>query len=68
MKLLSIFRVFLCNKNDARTLGEFLTHAIDHIKNGGNFAKCETQLENGTCLEITIKRITTKQYNKITVE
>lgn len=54
---MSLWSVFRGNKHDAKKVGEFLTHAIEHVRNGGNFATCETVLHDGTQVELTLKRI-----------
>lgn len=53
---MSLWNVFRGNKQDAGTVGEFLTHAVDHIRRGGNYAKSETSLSDGTRVDIIIKR------------
>ena len=55
---MSLWSVFRGNKQDPKTVGEFLTHAIDHIRNGGNVASCETKLSDGTPILISLKRVT----------
>ena len=54
---MSLWSIFRGNKHDAETVGEFMTHAIEHIRNGGNFSVCETKLDCGTDVELSIKRI-----------
>lgn len=41
----------------AANLGMFLTTAVEHLEKGGNFASCETELTNGTKVEVRIIRI-----------
>jgi hypothetical protein len=53
----SLWNVFRGNKQDAKTMGEFLTHAIDHIRNGGNFATSETKLADGTHVKLSLERL-----------
>ena len=57
VRALRLWNVLRGNKEDADTMGEFLTHAIDHIRNGGNIAACETKLADGTCIKLSIERI-----------
>lgn len=54
---MSLWSIFRGNKRDAKTVGEFLTYAIDHVSNYGTYATCETTLENGTRVKLSMERI-----------
>ena len=64
-KSLRMLRVFRGNKLDARTMGEFLVHAIEHIREDGNKAVCETELADGKKIRLTVERLEDK--NDITL-
>jgi hypothetical protein len=53
----SLCNVFRGNKQDAKTVGEFLACAIDHIRNGGNIATSTTVLADGTHVKLSVERL-----------
>ena len=54
---MTLIDIWKGNKNDAKTVGEFLTYAIDHIRNGGNYAFAESKLADGTPVKLSIERL-----------
>ncbi len=53
---MSVWGIFRGNKQDAKTVAEFLAYAIDHIRNGGNVATCEATLTDGTPVKLSLER------------
>lgn len=53
----SLLNVISGNRQDAKTMGAFLTHAIDHLRNGGKIATCESALADGTAVRLSLERV-----------